>query len=175
MTRKYNKDNPLPPVELARLRRNTNRRISRRKKAQIAQKTIDQFQRILFEAITAKGKELNDADSMALKTVIEELVKEYVFSEKDAATLAARKMKRFFTEYELTEQNYHAVVKSTDWARLDREILELEIKKGMDEINAGYYTTIATKEDVETLLANIKRRGLRRLKAKQKRKNHSVV
>jgi hypothetical protein len=167
MTRKYTKDNPLPRAELARLRRNTDRRILRRKKAETAQTT--QSKKL------AQNKKLNDADSASLRIVIKELVREYVFAENDAATLAGRKLKNLFTEYELTRQDLLAAVKRTDWAKLHNEILELEIKKGMDEINAGYYITIETKEDMEIFLANIRRRGLRRLKAKQKLKNQPVV
>ena len=110
MTGKYTKDNPMPRAELARITRNTNRRILTRKKRQTAQKTLEQFEQVLFAAITTHGKKMNDADSASLKTVI----KEYVFSEKDAATASARKMKSFCVEYKLTKQDYVAAVESTD-------------------------------------------------------------
>ncbi len=92
-----------------------------------------------------------------------------------AATLAAQKLESLFFEYELSKRDLLKAIKETDWAKLHNEILELEIKKGKDEIDAEYYTTIETNEDVEIFLANIRRRGLRRLKAKQKIKNHSTI
>ncbi len=86
-------------------------------------------------------------------------------------------MQDLFLGSELSKQDLQTAVKQTRWTRLDKEILELEIKKGMDEIDAGYNTTIKTKGDIEILLANVKRRGLRKLKAKQrlKLKNQPVI
>lgn len=165
----------MPRAELARLRRNVNRRILTRKKRQTAQKTLEQFEQVLFAVITTHGKKLNDADSVSLKTVVKAIVEEFLHAEKDEVLVVGQKIKKLFLKYGLTNQDLLAAIKRTRWAKLHNEILELEIKKGKDEIDAGYYTTIETKEELETFLANIKRRGLRRLKAKQKLKSHGVI
>jgi predicted O-linked N-acetylglucosamine transferase (SPINDLY family) len=174
MRRKYTKANPLPRAELTRLRRNTNRRILRRKKAQTAQKTLQEFENVLVAAITMNGKKLNDTELALFEATVKQSVKEFAFAENDAAVSAARKLKSLFLEYELTKQDLLAAVERTEWARLNNEILELEVKKGMDENDAGYYITLETKEDMEIFFANIKRRGLQRLKAKQNLKDQSV-
>lgn len=165
----------MPRVEFVRLRRNTNRRILTRKKRQTAQKTLEQFEQVLFAAITTHNKKLNDGDSVSLKTVIKAMVEEFLHTEKDEVLVTGQKIKKLFLKYGLTKQDLLAAIKRTDWVKLNNEILELKIKKGKDKIDAGYYTTIETKEELKTFLADIKRRGLRRLKARQKLKNHPAI
>jgi hypothetical protein len=178
MDRKYDKDNPMPKAELARLRRNTQRRLQARSKAQAAPETLEQFGRILFQTISSKNKELSRAELKTLDSAVRQRVEEFVSSENDARLEAARRLKDLFADYGLAKTELLEAVKQTKWAKLSDKILELEIQKGVDEIRAGYGIVLETKEDFENFFAQIRLRGLRKLKrrqrARQKIKNNIV-
>jgi antitoxin ParD1/3/4 len=48
------------------------------------------------------------------------------------------------------------------------EDLRREVMKGVEDLRAGRYTTLETKEDFEQLAEDIKRRGRERLAARKK-------
>lgn len=172
MSRKYDKANPLPRAEYARIQRNIQRQILTRKKKQTKPATVEQFGRILFEIIRSKAGKLPNANR--LQSEIGERVKELVYAGNDAALAAAAKLKNLHLAYGLTKQDLLAAVKQTDCARLHDEILKLEVQKGVEAIDAGYYSVLETETDLENFFDEIKRKGLRRLKAREKLKNNSV-
>lgn len=172
MERKYDKNDPLPKAEYARLQRNIQRRILARKKNQTKPATIEQFERVLFEIIKSKAGKLPDLKQ--LQNEIGERVKELVYAENDEATAAATKLKNLFREYGLSRQDLLKAIKETDWAKHHDEILKLEVQKGVEAIAAGYYTVLETETDFENFFEQIKQRGLRRFKVRQKIKNNSV-
>ncbi|MEP7037318.1 MAG: hypothetical protein ABI891_03150 [Acidobacteriota bacterium] len=174
MTRKYSRDNPLPKAELRRMRRNTQSRIRTRTKAQTTPETVEQFGRLLVEAITSKNKRLNPVQLKTLDSLITERVKDFVTSENDDRLRAARRLKDLFAEYGLGKKDLMAAIKLTKWAKLNQEILELEIKKGVDEIDAGYYTVLEGEAELKNFFEKIRLRVLKKMKAKQRLKDKSV-
>lgn len=168
MNRKYDKDNRMPKAEYARMRRNTRNRIKTRIKAQTAPETAEQFARVLFQAVSSENKELSVAELKSLYLAITALVKDFIASEKDARVEAAHKLKDLFAEYGLSKEQLFAAVKLTRWARLSDEILELEIQKGVDEIEAGYGIVLETEAELKNFFEQIRQKGLRKLKAKRK-------
>jgi hypothetical protein len=168
MDGKYDKDNPMPKAELARLRRNTQRGIRTRSKARAATETLEQFHRILFQTVSSKNKELSAAELKMLDSAVRARVEEFVSSENDARLEAAQRLKDLFAGYGLAKTELLGAVKQTKWAKLNDEIFELEIQKGVDEIRAGYGIVLETKQDFENFFARIKMRGLRKLKRRQK-------
>ncbi len=103
MERKYDKNDPLPKAEYARLQRNIQRRILARKKNQTKPATIEQFERVLFEII--KSKAGKSPDLKQLQNEIGERVKELGSAENDEATAAATKLINLFREYGLSRQD----------------------------------------------------------------------
>ncbi len=174
MTRKYSRANPLPKAELLRMRRNTQSRIRTRTKAQTTPETVEQFGCLLVEAITSGNKELNLVQLKTLDSLITERVIDFVTSENDDRLRAARRLKDLFAEYGLCKKDLTAAVKLTRWAKLNQEILELEIKKGVDEIDAGYYTVLKGKAELNNFFEKIRLRVLKKIKAEQKLRNKSA-
>ena len=169
MERKYTKENPLPRAEYERRQSNARRRIARRKKAQTEIETAEQFERVLFDSINSESKRLSRSQISNLEVVIKDRVKNFILAENDNAIEEAGNLKRLFSEYGLTKEDVIEAVSKTRWAKLHDEILEIEITRGVEAVEAGYYITLETEEDFEDFFADIKHRGLRRLKAKRNR------
>jgi hypothetical protein len=145
MERKYSKDNPLPKVELMRMRRNTQRRIRARSKVQIAPETLEQFKRILFETVNSKNKELTSDQLKTLDSEIKERIEDLVFNENDARSAAATKLKELFAGYGMSKRDLSEAVRRTKWAKLSDEIFNCAPAK--NDIFNGAVAVVKPRRD----------------------------